>query len=115
MRTSKSCLPDVDAYLPTEDGDPPLARAEQWNINRGDRMEYNTMPGWAGSSWYFLRYMDPHNADAFCDRAKSDYWGQVDLLSAGQSTARATCFTAASGRSSSSTSTSSDSTSPSPK
>ncbi len=76
-------LPDVDAYLPTEDGDPPLARAEQWNVSRGDRMEYNTMPGWAGSSWYFLRYMDPHNADAFCDRAKSDYWGQVDLYVGG--------------------------------
>ncbi|MBK12190.1 MAG: leucine--tRNA ligase [Crocinitomicaceae bacterium] len=76
-------LPDVDAYLPTEDGDPPLARAAQWNVHHGDRMEYNTMPGWAGSSWYFLRYMDPHNSGAFCDRAKSDYWGQVDLYVGG--------------------------------
>ncbi len=76
-------LPEVDAYLPTQDGDPPLARAEQWNVQRGDRMEFNTMPGWAGSSWYFLRYMDPHNDDAFCDRSKSDYWGQVDLYIGG--------------------------------
>lgn len=76
-------LPEVDAYLPTEDGDPPLARAERWNVSRGDRMEFNTMPGWAGSSWYFLRYMDPRNTDAFCDRARSDYWGQVDLYVGG--------------------------------
>ena len=76
-------LPEVDAYLPTEDGDPPLARAEKWNVRRGDRMEFNTMPGWAGSSWYFLRYMDPHNGDALCDRSKSDYWGQVDLYIGG--------------------------------
>ena len=41
------------------------------------------MPGWAGSSWYFLRYMDPHNAESFCDRAKSNYWGQVDLCVGG--------------------------------
>ena len=76
-------LPDVDAYLPTEDGDPPLARAEHWDVSRGDRMEFNTMPGWAGSSWYFLRYMDPHNDSGLCDRAKSDYWGQVDLYVGG--------------------------------
>ena len=78
-------LPKVDAYLPTEDGDPPLARAarEDWPVFRGDAMETNTMPGWAGSSWYFLRYMDPHNDMAFCDRDKSDYWGQVDLYVGG--------------------------------
>ena len=76
-------LPEVDAYLPTEDGDPPLARAEKWNVLQGDRMEFNTMPGWAGSSWYFLRYMDPHNSDALCSREKSDYWGQVDLYVGG--------------------------------
>ena len=76
-------LPEVDAYLPTASGEPPLARAEQWNIGQGDRMEYNTMPGWAGSSWYFLRYMDPHNTEVFCDRAKSDHWGQVDLYIGG--------------------------------
>ena len=41
------------------------------------------MPGWAGSSWYFLRYMDPHNTEEFCDKSKSDYWGQVDLYVGG--------------------------------
>ena len=78
-------LPKVDAYLPTADGEPPLARAskEDWPVFRGDAMETNTMPGWAGSSWYFLRYMDPHNEASFCDRAKSDYWGQVDLYVGG--------------------------------
>ncbi len=78
-------LPSVDAYLPTADGEPPLARAakEDWPVFKGDRMETNTMPGWAGSSWYFLRFMDPHNSEAFCDRDKSDYWGQVDLYVGG--------------------------------
>ena len=78
-------LPPVDAYLPTEDGEPPLARAqrEDWSVFHGDRMETNTMPGWAGSSWYFLRYMDPNNAETFCSREKSDYWGQVDLYVGG--------------------------------
>ena len=78
-------LPKVDAYLPTEDGEPPLARAkkEDWNVFKGDRMETNTMPGWAGSSWYFLRYMDPHNEKEFCAREKIDYWGQVDLYVGG--------------------------------
>ena len=83
LEDTQVLLPEVDAYLPTEDGDPPLARAEQWNVQRGDRMEYNTMPGWAGSSWYFLRYMDPHNSESLCDRSKSDYWGQVDLYVGG--------------------------------
>jgi leucyl-tRNA synthetase len=78
-------LPEVDKYLPTEDGEPPLARAEKaaWNIALGDRMEYNTMPGWAGSSWYFLRYMDPHNEQAFVSKEKADYWQQVDLYIGG--------------------------------
>ena len=78
-------LPSVDAYLPTKDGEPPLARAakEDWPVFKGDKMETNTMPGWAGSSWYFLRYMDPHNTESFCDRSKSDYWGQVDLYVGG--------------------------------
>lgn len=78
-------LPEVDAYLPTEDGEPPLARAKKdaWNVFEGDRMEFNTMPGWAGSSWYFLRYMDPTNEEVFCSREKSDYWGQVDLYIGG--------------------------------
>ena len=78
-------LPEVDKYLPTEDGDPPLARAKQeaWNIFEGDRMECNTMPGWAGSSWYFLRYMDPQNDTEFVSKSKADYWGQVDLYIGG--------------------------------
>ncbi len=78
-------LPTVDAYLPTTDGEPPLARAkrEDWPVFKGDRMETNTMPGWAGSSWYFLRYMDPNNNKEFCAREKSDYWGQVDLYVGG--------------------------------
>lgn len=78
-------LPAVDKYLPTEDGEPPLARAkrEDWNVWKGDRMEYNTMPGWAGSSWYFLRYMDPHNDQTFASREKTDYWNQVDLYMGG--------------------------------
>ena len=78
-------LPLVDKYLPTDDGDPPLARADKkdWNIYKGDRMEYNTMPGWAGSSWYFLRYMDPKNNTEFVSKEKSKYWGKVDLYIGG--------------------------------
>jgi len=78
-------LPKVDKYLPTASGEPPLARAkkEDWNVFEGDRMETNIMPGWAGSSWYFLRYMDPTNDGEFCKKDKSDYWGQVDLYIGG--------------------------------
>ena len=78
-------LPEVDKYLPTEDGEPPLARAEKsaWNFSQGDRMEFNTMPGWAGSSWYFLRYMDPKNETEFVSKEKADYWNQVDLYIGG--------------------------------
>ena len=78
-------LPQVDKYLPTATGEPPLARAkkEDWNVFEGDRMECNIMPGWAGSSWYFLRYMDPNNDGEFCAKEKSDYWGQVDLYIGG--------------------------------
>lgn len=78
-------LPEVDKYLPTESGEPPLARASRasWNVFEGDRMEHNTMPGWAGSSWYFLRYMDPHNETTFASREKTDYWKQVDLYIGG--------------------------------
>ena len=78
-------LPEIDKYLPTLSGEPPLARAkkEDWNVFEGDRMETNIMPGWAGSSWYFLRYMDPKNDGAFCAKEKSDYWGQVDLYIGG--------------------------------
>lgn len=78
-------LPPVDKYLPTDKGEPPLARAkkEDWSIFQGDRMELNTMPGWAGSSWYFLRYMDPHNQEVFASKEKLDYWNQVDLYVGG--------------------------------
>ena len=78
-------LPNIDKYLPTKSGDPPLARAKKdaWNIFNGDRMEYNTMPGWAGSSWYFLRFMDPKNKQEFVSKKNSEYWGQVDLYIGG--------------------------------
>lgn len=78
-------LPKVDAYLPTEDGEPPLARAkrEDWNVFEGERMEFNTMPGWAGSSWYFLRYMDSKNDGEFVAKEKADYWQNVDLYIGG--------------------------------
>lgn len=78
-------LPDIDKYLPTKDGDPPLARAHEsdWNFFKGDSMDTNIMPGWAGSSWYFLRFMDPHNETEFVSKEKSDYWNQVDLYIGG--------------------------------
>ncbi|MBP7939565.1 MAG: leucine--tRNA ligase [Sediminibacterium sp.] len=73
-------LPTVENYGPGPDGEGPLANIEDWKANH---FETNTMPGFAGSSWYFLRYMDPHNDTAFCDRKVSDYWGQVDLYIGG--------------------------------
>ena len=78
-------LPDIDKYLPTKNGDPPLARAHEsdWNFFKGDSMDTNIMPGWAGSSWYFLRFMDPHNETEFVSKEKSDYWNQVDLYIGG--------------------------------
>ena len=79
-------LPEVDKYLPTEDGEPPLARAtkDAWGVDcPGDRMEFNTMPGWAGSSWYFLRYMDPTNENEFVSKDKVNYWQNVDLYIGG--------------------------------
>ncbi|NQW41518.1 MAG: leucine--tRNA ligase [Cryomorphaceae bacterium] len=76
-------LPAVDKYLPTADGQPPLARAEHWFSAEGLPLETTTMPGWAGSSWYFLRYMDPRNDRALVGRAAADYWGQVDLYVGG--------------------------------
>lgn len=76
-------LPEVDKYLPTEDGEPPLARAKDWKYQNEFDYEHSTMPGWAGSSWYFLRYMDPHNGLAFADKKLADYWKQVDLYIGG--------------------------------
>lgn len=75
-------LPEVDKYLPTEDGEPPLARS-QWKFDNQYNMEYNTMPGWAGSSWYFLRYMDPQNQEFIASKEAMNYWGQVDLYMGG--------------------------------
>lgn len=91
-------LPEVEKYLPTEDGDPPLGNAKNFawdeinqkvvSVDLIDNktvfpLELSTMPGWAGSSWYFLRYMDPNNDDVFTDKKLSDYWGQVDLYIGG--------------------------------
>ncbi|MBZ5858124.1 leucine--tRNA ligase [Flavihumibacter profundi] len=73
-------LPYVDNYKPGPDGEGPLANIPEWVARE---LETNTMPGYAGSSWYFLRYMDPHNNQSFCDRKVSDYWGQVDLYIGG--------------------------------
>jgi leucyl-tRNA synthetase len=75
-------LPEVDKFLPTEDGEPPLARAANWNY-QGHPLETTTMPGWAGSSWYFLRYMDPHNEGRFASPEAINYWQQVDLYVGG--------------------------------
>ena len=73
-------LPHVDSYKPGPEGEGPLANIPEWTSRD---LETNTMPGYAGSSWYFLRYMDPHNEESFCDRKVSDYWNQVDLYIGG--------------------------------
>ena len=73
-------LPHVESYKPGPEGEGPLANIPSWVAKN---LETNTMPGYAGSSWYFLRYMDPHNEDVFCERKVSDYWGQVDLYIGG--------------------------------
>ncbi|MCL1667857.1 leucine--tRNA ligase [Elizabethkingia ursingii] len=91
-------LPEVEKYLPTEDGDPPLGNAKDYGWDEANQkivatdlidnktifpLELSTMPGWAGSSWYFLRYMDAHNDSYFADKEMTDYWGQVDLYIGG--------------------------------
>jgi leucyl-tRNA synthetase len=91
-------LPDVNKYLPTEDGKPPLGNSEVWAWDTQQnkvvknslidditvfRMELNTMPGWAGSSWYFNRYMDPNNKNTFASKESLDYWKEVDLYIGG--------------------------------
>ena len=73
-------LPEVDNYSPGPEGEGPLANIETW---KAAHYETNTMPGYAGSSWYFIRYMDPINDQEFCNRKVSDYWGQVDLYIGG--------------------------------
>lgn len=97
-RDLPTILPEVEKYLPTEDGKPPLGNSQMWawdtvdnqivdNINIDNKtvfpIELNTMPGWAGSSWYFLRYMDPKNEEVFVSKEKADYWNQVDLYIGG--------------------------------
>jgi len=91
-------LPNVEKYLPTESGDPPLGRAECWAWDEKEKkivpknkidnrsifpIELNTMPGWAGSSWYFLRYIDPKNSNYICSKRTLDYWSNVDLYIGG--------------------------------
>ncbi|RPA68934.1 leucine--tRNA ligase [Cyclobacteriaceae bacterium YHN15] len=79
-------LPEVDKYLPTEDGEPPLGRAANWNYKTDEGefpLEKSTMPGWAGSSWYFFRYMDPKNEEKLVDSEIEKYWGAVDLYIGG--------------------------------
>ena len=91
-------LPEVEKYLPTKEGEPPLGRAEVWAWDTQKNtvvsnttidhktifpLELNTMPGWAGSSWYFNRYMDAHNSDEFASKEALDYWQQVDLYIGG--------------------------------
>ena len=75
-------LPEIDKYLPTETGEPPLGRAQSWNID-GYPLELSTMPGFAGSSAYYLRYMDPHNSEALVSREADEYWRNVDLYIGG--------------------------------
>ncbi len=91
-------LPEVEKYLPTEDGQPPLGNSKQWAWSTVENkvvaneliddqtvfpLELNTMPGWAGSSWYWLRYMDPHNNDEFVSKEDEQYWQNVDLYIGG--------------------------------
>jgi len=91
-------LPDVEKYLPTEDGQPPLGNSREWAWSTTENkvvsndlidevtvfpLELNTMPGWAGSSWYWLRYMDPHNNNEFVSKEAEDYWQNVDLYIGG--------------------------------
>ena len=77
------CLPEVDKFLPTSDGQPPLGRAKGWHTAEGFPYELSTMPGFAGSSAYYLRYMDPHNDKALVGRDKNAYWRHVDLYVGG--------------------------------
>ncbi len=75
-------LPEIDQYKPTEDGQPPLARAKDWTY-KGYPLETSTMPGFAGSSAYYLRYMDPHNGEALVSKKADEYWRNVDLYVGG--------------------------------
>ncbi|AHJ97949.1 leucine--tRNA ligase [Hymenobacter swuensis] len=76
-------LPEIDEYKPTETGEPPLGRAKEWKYKGLYEYELSTMPGWAGSSWYYLRYMDPQNTGRFVGQEAEQYWQQVDLYMGG--------------------------------
>lgn len=76
-------LPSIDKYLPTSTGEPPLGRAESWKYQDQYEYELSTMPGWAGSSWYWYRYMDPHNDQDFASSEAIQYWRAVDLYVGG--------------------------------
>lgn len=76
-------LPEIDAFLPTETGEPPLGRAANWHTPEGYPYELSTMPGFAGSSAYYLRYMDPHNDHALVGEEANRYWRHVDLYIGG--------------------------------
>ncbi len=76
-------LPEVKDFKPTEKGEPPLGHAENWHTAEGYPYELNTMPGFAGSSAYYLRYMDPHNDNALVSKESDDYWQNVDLYLGG--------------------------------
>lgn len=76
-------LPEVDKYLPTETGEPPLGRAKNWKTEEGYQIELNTMPGFAGSSAYYLRYMDPRNNNELVSKEADEYWRNVDLYIGG--------------------------------
>ena len=76
-------LPEVDSFLPTSTGEPPLGNAKNWVAANGRPLELCTMPGFAGSSAYYLRYMDPHNDEALVSHEANDYWRQVDLYVGG--------------------------------
>lgn len=80
-------LPEIDEYRPTESGEPPLARAKDWmyrpDTGESYPFEHTTMPGWAGSSWYWYRYMDPKNENEFCSKEAESYWQDVDLYVGG--------------------------------
>jgi len=77
-------LPEIETYKPSETGEPPLSRAEDWvNLPDGSVRDLNTMPGLAGSSWYFMRYTDAQNDDHFADKKRLDYWMPVDLYIGG--------------------------------
>ena len=76
-------LPKIDKYLPTETGEPPLGRAEGWKYKGEYEYELSTMPGWAGSSWYWYRYMDPQNNGTFASKEAIDYWQRIDFYLGG--------------------------------